>query len=138
MGGAVKGCTRGMVILHPTRARVVNEAHERAKAESTIIPRDVLQVVANSIQDARTAVNFAMCSKACKEMTETDSLWKSLYELKYPLPSKAPPKGKWKELYVFQTKFMRDVLLNKNLDEILEKAYPRWESVGSISLPVAT
>jgi len=31
---------------------------------------------------------------------------------------------------------MKEVLLNKNLEEILERAYPRWQNVGSISLPV--
>ena len=125
-------------MLHPTRARVVNEAHERAKRETPRIPMEVLQIVVNHLDDARTAASFALASKSCKALTETDVLWKSLYCAKFPLPSRQVPEGKWKDLYKFQTQFVKDVLLNENLDEILEKAYPRWESVGQIALPVAT
>jgi len=125
------------IILHPKLARVVNEKHEKAKRETPRIPMEVLQtVVVKFVDDVKTVASIAMASKSLNEIVEDDVLWSRLYALKFPMPSTPPPKGKWKELYVFQAKFMKEVLLNKNLEEILERAYPRWQNVGSISLPV--
>ena len=54
------------------------------------------------------------------------------------MPSGSPaPDGNWKALYKFQTRVVREVLLNKSLDEILERAYPRWPSCGTIQLPMS-
>ena len=130
------GCARGFVILHPTHARAVNEAHERYKREHPRVPLDVLQVVATWLPCARTAASFAQCSTFCRDLSRCDTLWRRLYLGRFQRPSEDPPPGKWRELYRFQHTFLKDVVLNKNLDEILQRAYPRWESVGSISLPV--
>ena len=125
------------IIVHPTKAIVVNEKHEKAKREWPRVPLEVMQLIVKKIDDVRTVVNFALTSKFFSEkIQEDDELWKNLYLAKaFPKPS-TKPNGKWRELFIFQPRFIRDVLLNKNLDEILEKAYPRWESVGAISLPV--
>ena len=131
----VKKKGKKAIILHPLYAKRVNEAHERAKREAPRIPMEVMQLVVNKLDDVRTVCRFALVCKTCKHFTNDDALWKKLYLYKFPAPS-TPPRGKWRELYKFQTTFFKDVLLNKNLDEILERAYPRWESVGAISLPV--
>merc|ERR1712176_1023280 len=124
------------IIVHPTRFIKYNEDHEKAKRETPRIPLDVLPLVAGHLDDARSVIQFALVSKLCHQFTEDDGLWRNLYLKKgFPVSSHAPT-GRWKSLYKFQTKFIKEVLLNKNLDEILERAYPRWENVGSISLPV--
>ena len=93
------------IILHPKLARVVNEKHEKAKRETPRIPMEVLQtVVVKFVDDVKTVASIAMASKSLNEIVEDDVLWSRLYALKFPMPSTPPPKGKWKELYVFQAK----------------------------------
>uniref|UniRef100_A0A7S3E4U6 F-box domain-containing protein n=1 Tax=Chloropicon laureae TaxID=464258 RepID=A0A7S3E4U6_9CHLO len=137
-GGQSGSTTQKAIIVHPTLGRrLFNEAHEQAKRDTPRIPLDVVAIVVGHLDCAKTVASFARVSKRCRDFAEDDALWRRLYSMRFPMPSE-PPKGKWKDLYRFQKQFLRDVLLNKNLDEILERAYPRWESVGAIALPVAT
>ena len=84
------------------------------------------------------APRFPRSRRRRRELAENDGIWKRLYAKRFGLmPSGSPaPDGNWKALYKFQTRVVREVLLNKSLDEILERAYPRWPSCGTIQLPM--
>ena len=114
------------VILHPTHARAVNEAHERYKREHPRVPLDVLQVVATWLPCARTAASFAQCSTFCRDLSRCDTLWRRLYPWQVPAAERGPSARKVEGPVRFQHTFLKDVVLNKNLDEILQRAYPRW------------
>jgi len=97
----------GPLILHPLLARRENVEHEKVKRETPFVPMEVMGIIVKHL-DARSVCSFALASKRCRDMTNDDVLWKRLYSQKFPMPGEMP-NGKWKEMYKFQTKFIKEV-----------------------------
>ena len=88
------------IIPHPVLWRGVAEPLAGAPQHFDVsaVPEDLLLVVVGFLDDYRDVLRFGRVCKACQLVASNDTVWRTLYESRFPRPSHAPQRG-WRDLY---------------------------------------
>lgn len=88
------------IIPHPVLWRGVADPLAGAPQHFDVsaVPEDLLLVVVGFLDDYRDVLRFGRVCKACQLVASNDTVWRSLYESRFPRPSHAPQRG-WRDLY---------------------------------------
>lgn len=118
------------MVLHP---RYMERIGIRGRQRSTksdwlsFLPEPILEQIFSHVLTARDLCCLALVSKTARVWADNPKFWRQACLMTFKVDPKAQPTS-WKELYKFNHEIVREVLLNKNLQRILDEAYPRlWK-----------
>lgn len=116
------------LVVHAT----ANGAPRRARAGTARglgdLPAPLLEGIVGRVGCARAVLRLEETASAFGPFTRADRVWRDLTLRDFPVPPGAAP-ASWRELYRFNHKWLREVLLSDRLQETLDRAYPRWNQV---------
>ena len=117
------------LVLHPTANGPPRRGARPAGATGLgDLPAPLLEGIVGRLRSARAVLSLEAAAPAFGRFTRDDALWRDLTLREFPVPRVAAPSS-WRELYRFNHKWLREVLLSDRLQETLDRAYPRWSGV---------
>lgn len=90
----------------------------------SFLPEPILEQIFSHVLTARDLCSLALVSKTARKWADDPKFWRHVCLAHFRVDPEAQPTS-WKELYKFNQEILREVLLNKNLQRILDEAYPR-------------
>lgn len=117
------------LVLHPTANGPPRRGARPAGAAGLgDLPAPLLEGVVGRLRCARAVLSLEAAAPAFGRFTRDEALWRDLTLREFPVPRVASPSS-WRDLYRFNHKWLREVLLSDRLQETLDRAYPRWSGV---------
>mmetsp|Transcript_13187 Transcript_13187/g.48077 ORF Transcript_13187/g.48077 Transcript_13187/m.48077 type:complete len:187 (-) Transcript_13187:72-632(-) len=127
------------LIVHPMVVYRQKLAEESVVASPPLtlesLPFECLQTIASHLSkdcEARDLCALACTTKTMRQFADDESHWRTLCCRKFGLEGTESPES-WKKLYQFNHDILYRVLLDPNLQDILDQAYPRLS--GPVYVP---
>lgn len=118
------------MVLHPRYMKSIGIRGCQRSTKSdwlSFLPEPILEQIFSHVLTARDLCSLALVSKTARMWADNPKFWRQACLVTFKVDPKAQPTS-WKELYKFNQEILREVLLNKNLQRILDEAYPRlWK-----------